>query len=72
MGVPATMWAGAMLISFSSLLYGYTMSSLNNVMGLGDLKDPHLCFTGEDGTCPVGSILNSLDLDNSTSKEEEE
>lgn len=63
--IPGSMWRAAILISLSSLLFGYALASLNSCLVVGDGNSEIACFNGDDDAspnCPPGSIYDDMKL----------
>lgn len=63
--VPNALWISAGLIALSSLMTGYSFSSLNSCLVFGNKNSADACFDhDDDGGCPPGTIYDDLNLTN--------
>jgi len=63
--VPVALWVSAGLIALSSLMTGYSFSSLNSCLVFGNKNSADACYyKDDDGGCPPGTIYDDLDLSN--------
>lgn len=63
--IPLGMWRSAILVSLSSLLFGYALASLNSCLVTGDGNSAKACYNGDDDSspsCPPGSIYDDMNL----------
>ena len=60
--IPSAMWVAAFLIGMSSFMFGFSLASLNSCLVLGDSNSAGACYSGDDTSCPKGTIYDDLNL----------
>lgn len=56
------LWYSVGVITLQSFLTGYSIVALNPAMVLGSSNSAEACYSGEDATCPPGSIYRDISL----------
>lgn len=56
------LWHSVGVITLQSFLTGYSIVALNPAMVMGSSNSAEACYSGEDSTCPPGSIYRDIPL----------
>ena len=56
------LWHSVGVITLQSFLTGYSIVALNPAMVMGSSNSAEACYSGEDSTCPPGSLYRDIPL----------
>lgn len=60
--IPKSLWIATSIITLQSFLTGYILCVLNPCLVEGDNVSAEDCLSGDDNTCPPGSVYRDLEL----------